>query len=100
MVKEVSKNEFIELIKNVVLVDFFAHWCGPCKMFSPIFEIISNKTTIPCVKIDIDKEDELTSIYNIQYVPSLVLFKNGILKAFYTGIKSEKEILKWLNLEK
>jgi len=74
-------NDFQEIIKSSkpTLVDFFATWCGPCKMQSPILEKVKEKIgdTGTIVKIDIDRNAELASRYRVQSVPTLIIFKDG-----------------------
>lgn len=74
-------NDFNEMIKDSkpTLVDFFATWCGPCKMQSPILEQVKNKMgdSVNIVKVDVDKNPELSERYRIQSVPTLIVFKNG-----------------------
>ncbi len=74
-------NDFFEIIKSSkpTLVDFFATWCGPCKMQSPILDQVKERIgdTGTIVKVDIDKNAELAARFRVQSVPTLIMFKNG-----------------------
>ena len=75
-----NKQEFDELIKNEkVLVDFFATWCGPCKMLIPIFQSLSKEMSdkVYFAKVDIDRSLEITQEYKIVSVSTMIIFKNG-----------------------
>lgn len=88
--------KFDDLIqsKSPVLVDFFAEWCGPCKMMKPILEelksIVGEKARI--VKIDVDKHQEIAQVYNIQSVPTLVIFKEGLVVWRQSGVMQAKDL--------
>ena len=72
-----EKENFNDLIKNKVVVDFYATWCGPCKMLGPIFEEVSKESDIEFVKVDIDNHEDLCREYKVMSVPTLILFENG-----------------------
>lgn len=73
-----ENENFDELIKDKVVVDFFATWCGPCKMLGPVFEEVSNEVKdIKFIKVDIDKHEDLCRKYKVMSVPTLILFDNG-----------------------
>jgi thioredoxin 1 len=72
-----EENNFKELINKKVLVDFYANWCGPCKMLSPVLEQLSSEIDIDIVKIDVDNNSDLAKEYGIMSIPCLILFDEG-----------------------
>ena len=76
MLKHYSENNFNEVIKSKVLVDFYADWCGPCKMLSPILEQLASEVDIDIIKVDVDKYQDLAREYKVMSIPCLILFDN------------------------
>ncbi len=71
------KSEVLEQ-KGIVLVDFWAQWCGPCQMLSPIIEEISADPSIKVAKLDVDESSEIASQYNVTSIPTVIIFKDGL----------------------
>jgi thioredoxin 1 len=90
------KGNFESLIHDVrpVIVDFHAVWCSPCKMQSPILKEVAAELgdRIRVIKIDVDQNNEIASKYNIQSVPTLIIFKNGKQVWRQSGVVSKKQL--------
>jgi len=78
-----------------VLVDFWAEWCGPCKMIAPILDEIAREKagSVKVVKVNVDNNQSLSARYNIRAIPTLLLFKDGQLRDQIMGMASKKDLL-------
>lgn len=95
-------SNFDDLIKDeLVLVDFYATWCGPCKMLSPVLEdISSDRDNLKIVKIDVDQNNELAKSNSIMSVPTLMLYKNGNMVSKMSGYMNKDELMTWIDENK
>ena len=93
-----EKENFNELITDKAIVDFYATWCGPCKMLSPVFESVSEEIKdIKFIKVDVDKFEELCRNYKVMSVPTLILFENGKEVKRKIGFIPKEQLIKFIN---
>ena len=100
MLKKIEKEDFEkEVLKNskMVVVDFFATWCGPCQLLMPVLEEISKeRDDFDIIEIDVDKAQDLAMQYDIEAVPTMIIFKNGTaidrIGGYYAKDELEEEL--------
>ena len=97
--KIVNTQEFDELMKeDAVLVDFFATWCGPCKMLTPVIESVAEKLEgkVTVVKVEVDQSSDVAQRFGIMSVPTVILFKKGEVAASFAGYQPERQIMAFI----
>lgn len=93
-----NETNFNELVNNdLVLVDFFATWCGPCKMLGPVLEdLASDRSDVKIVKIDVDESENLARRFGIMSVPTMILFKDGKEVDKTSGYMPKELLTRWI----
>ena len=101
MVKQLTNEEFEKNVKSsdkIVFVDFYADWCGPCRMMAPIVEEISEEVDgVDFYKVNCDDEQELASKYEVMTIPTLLILKKGEQIKEFIGVTDKEEIIEELN---
>ena len=95
-VKKINKENFeSEILKarKTAIVDFYADWCGPCKMMSPIIDEIAQDENIVVGKINVDENQELAIKYDVMSIPTIIIFKNGNQVKRFVGVQNKNDIL-------
>ncbi len=83
-------DSFDELVKEgITLVDFYAEWCGPCKMMGPVLESLDN---VNVIKVNVDEHGDLSEKYRIMSIPTLIFFKDGVKVNEFVGFHSKEQI--------
>ena len=100
---EVDGSNFEEVVlqsEGPVLVDFWAEWCGPCKMLSPIIEEVASENTdnVKICKLDIDKAKHIAEKYGVMSIPTVMLFKSGEEVERAVGFRPKQDIIRIINL--
>lgn len=93
-----DKNKFLEVTKEgVVLVDFFATWCGPCRMIAPILEEIDEeRKDVTILKVDVDQAREIAQDHKIKVIPTLVLYKDGKIVNQASGYMTKNKLIEFI----
>lgn len=86
-----------ELTDDLTIVDFFATWCGPCRMLTPVLEELNEKQIVNVVKVDVDESTEMAKTFNVSVVPTLFLMKDKKILSKKEGYMNLDEIEEWVN---
>ena len=96
-----SENYESEILKSekTVLIDFYADWCGPCKMMSPVIDEIAEemKENVKVGKVNVDENQDLAMEYGVMSIPTIVVLKNGEVQKTFVGVTDKEEIKNALN---
>jgi thioredoxin 1 len=99
---KITKDNFNSEVLNsnqTILIDFWANWCGPCRMLSPVVDEIAEETTgVKVCKVNVDEEPELSQAFQVMSIPMLAVMKNGKLVNKSVGVKPKAAIKQMLNV--
>lgn len=97
MLKYLKDEDFQEEIKEgLTLVDFYADWCGPCRMVGPIIEEISKEMpNVKVIKVNVDEREDIAKAYGIMSIPTIILFKDGEMEKKQVGFVPKEVLSRW-----
>lgn len=87
-----------EISSGVVLVDFYADWCGPCKMLAPVIDEFSNESDVKVIKVNVDESQGVAGEYGIMSIPTLIIFKDGEVVNKQVGFATKEQLHELVNL--
>ena len=99
MAKNITPEDLADVTKEgLTLVDFWAEWCGPCKMMNPVLEELEKdyQGKVKFAKVDVDKYQDLAMEYKIMSIPAMILFKDGVAKEKVVGVHPKKDMANYL----
>lgn len=100
-VLKITSNNFEEEVLNsdkTTIIDFYADWCGPCKMMSPVIdEIAEENDSVKVGKLNVDEAQDIAIKYNVMSIPTIIIFKDGKEDKRFVGVTSKENILSVLN---
>lgn len=87
-----------EIKKGLVLVDFYADWCGPCRMLAPVIEDVANELpNVKIIKINVDEREDVARTYGVMSIPTVILFEDGEIKKKQVGFMPKEVLMRWFN---
>ncbi len=97
MIIELTLNDFNKVLESEsAILDFYAPWCGPCKMLSPVLDSLAEEKNINVYKVNIDNEEELANKFAVSAVPTVFIIENGKIKDKFVGYLPKEKIVKML----
>ena len=98
MIKYLSDDFETEIKDKKILVDFYANWCGPCRMLAPVIEEVANELpNVKIIKINVDEREDVARTYGVMSIPTVILFENGETKKKQVGFMPKEVLMRWFN---
>lgn len=99
MIKHLTNEDFNSEIKEgMVLVDFYADWCGPCRMLSPVIEELARELPdLKVIKVNVDEREDIAKMFGVMSIPTLILFRDGQMNKKQVGFIPKEVLMRWFN---